>query len=78
MKFARLSLFVRRTHEKVRTLTCLARKLSLASRLERSNQTNNSRRWPSVPCFPWPLSFQTKSPELLEVGVGSVSLFRPA
>ena len=41
-----------RTHETVRTLTCLARKLSLASRLERSNQTNNSRRWPSVPCFP--------------------------
>jgi len=26
--------------------------LSLASRLEHSNQTNNSRRWPSVPCFP--------------------------
>ncbi len=31
---------------------CLAQKLSLASRLEHSNQTNNSRRWPSVPCFP--------------------------
>jgi hypothetical protein len=52
LKSARLSSFVRRTHEKVRTLTCLARKLSLASRLEHSNQTNNSRRWPSVPCFP--------------------------
>jgi len=44
---------VRSTHGKVRTLTCLARKLSLASRLEHTNQTNNSRRWPSVPCFPW-------------------------
>ena len=45
---------MQRTHEKVRTLTCLARRLSLASRLEHSNQTNNSRRWPSVPCFPGP------------------------
>ena len=50
--FARSSCSVCHTHEKVRTLTCLARKLSLASRLEHSNQTNNSRRWPSVPCFP--------------------------
>jgi hypothetical protein len=43
---------VQRTHENLRTLTCLSRSLSLASRLEHSNQTNNSRRWPSVPCFP--------------------------
>ena len=46
------ALFVRRTHKKVRTLTCLAQKIVLASRLEHSNQTNNRRRWPSVPCFP--------------------------
>lgn len=51
---------VQHTHEKLRTLTCLARSLSLASRLEHSNQTNNSRRWPSVPCFPWPASNQTR------------------
>jgi len=47
-----LALFVRRTHKNVRTLTCLAQKIVLASRLEHSNQTNNRRRWPSVPCFP--------------------------
>ena len=42
--------------------------LSLASRLEHSIQTINSRRWPSVPCFPC-----RTDQLLLEVGVGSVS-----
>jgi hypothetical protein len=67
----------------MRTLTCLARRLSLASRLEHSNQTNYSRRWPSVPCFlwspatSWPRNIKPCRPVLLEVGVGSVSPVPP-
>jgi len=65
----------------MRTLTCLARSFFPAPRLLTQTQTNNSRRWPSVPCFlrsrgHWPEP-QAPLPVLLEVGVGSVSPVPP-
>ncbi len=50
--FSRLPHFVRCTHEKVRTLTCLAQKLSLASRLEHSNSDEQQSTVAERPLLP--------------------------